>query len=332
MTTSAAHNLRVGQLVTVSGVSVAAYNGTFQVATTPSGTTFTYATLAGLTPFAQAGGSFTIAAAPGGATSSGNTVTLTTTAAHNITAGETITVAGVADATYNGTFTVNTVPTATTLTYTNATADIPASGGGTVSHTSGGTATGNSGASEDGNTVTITTRAAHGLQVGQSVTIDGVLVGGYNGTFTVASVPTAFSFTYNNPTGALAASGGGQVYTVTTTAAALITAANGGAGEFAPVAALVSATASGTTTGRLAGVANTPFTDGDNNTIQLSQPASATASGVSFSLSSARRNGDMAFWDKTLIQGSDRGFRLYDISNPASPGAPERLLVQRRLR
>ncbi len=319
MTTSAVHNLRVGQLVTVSGVSVAAYNGTFQIATVPSTTTFTYTTPTGLTPFAQAGGTFTIAAAPGGATSTGNTVTLTTTAAHNITAGETITVAGVADATYNGTFTVNTVPTATTLTYTNATADIPASGGGTVSHTSGGTATGNSGASESGNTVTITTRAAHGLQVGQSVTIDGVLDNGYNGTFTVDSVPTTNSFTYNNPTGGLAASGGGQVYTVTTTAAQLITAANGGAGDFAAVTPLVSATASGAVTGRLAGVSSSVLNGGDNNTLQLSQPASATASGVNLSLSSARRNGDMAFWGDTLIQGSDSGFRVFDISNPASP-------------
>ncbi len=472
ITTIAAHNLKVGQAVTISGLSVAGYNGTFQVASVPSATTFTYTTLAGLIPFAPLNGSFSIAASPGGATQSvpvaaspngalqtfaiaasptgatetGNTVTITTTGNHHFLVGESVTIAGVTDAGYNGTFTIDSVPNSTSFTYTNPTAGLAASGGGTVTsgkvtitttaphnliagnnailagigvagfngtflitsvpspttftytnpttglansgggiaggntlvtltttaaHTFtpgdsitvsgvgvagyngtftvstvpssttltynaaasglansgggtvaesvGGTATGLSGASEVGNTVTIQTRAAHGLQVGQSVTLDGVLVGGYNGTWTVTGVPTTTSFTYENPTAGLAASGGGQVYTVTTTAAALITAANGGAGDFAAVAALVTATASGTTTGRLAGVGNTPFTNGENDTIQLSQPASATASGVNFELSSARRNGDMAFWGDTLVQGSDRGFRLYDISNPASP-------------
>jgi hypothetical protein len=67
------------------------------------------------------------------------------------------------------------------------------------------------GATESGNTVTITTTAAHNLAVGNTVTISGVGVGGYNGTFTVASVPTATTFTYTNPTAGLAASGGGTV-------------------------------------------------------------------------------------------------------------------------
>jgi hypothetical protein len=58
------------------------------------------------------------------------------------------------------------------------------------------------GATEDGNTVTISTGAAgpvHRLQPGDVVTISGVPVAGYNGTWTVDAVPTTRSFTYTNP-------------------------------------------------------------------------------------------------------------------------------------
>ena len=63
--------------------------------------------------------------------------------------------------------------------------------------------------SETGNTVTITTDAATTFKVGNQVTISGDL-NGYNGTFTILSVPTANSFTYtdsiaNLPTYATAA-------------------------------------------------------------------------------------------------------------------------------
>src|SRR5205085_3485035 len=64
------------------------------------------------------------------------------------------------------------------------------------------------GATEAGTTVTITTNAAHGFVAGQSVVVAGVGVGGYNGTFTIAAVPTPTTFTYSAAAG-LAASGGG---------------------------------------------------------------------------------------------------------------------------
>src|SRR6266568_100381 len=65
------------------------------------------------------------------------------------------------------------------------------------------------GATENGFLVTITTTAAHGLAAGQSVTIAGVGVAGYNGTFPVAAVPDSTHFTFTAATGGLAASGGG---------------------------------------------------------------------------------------------------------------------------
>ena len=40
----------------------------------------------------------------------------------------------------------------------------------------------------------------HTLQVGDSVTIAGVAVAGYNGTWTVTAVPTSRAFQFTNPT------------------------------------------------------------------------------------------------------------------------------------
>ncbi len=65
------------------------------------------------------------------------------------------------------------------------------------------------GATEATNTVTITTTAAHGFGVGESVTIAGVGVAGYNGTYVVTSVPSSTKFTYTDATAGLANSGGG---------------------------------------------------------------------------------------------------------------------------
>ena len=70
-------------------------------------------------------------------------------------------------------------------------------------------AAGTAGATESVNTVTITTTAAHGLVVGQQVTISGVTVAGYNGTFTILTTPTTTTFTYTDASSGLANSGGG---------------------------------------------------------------------------------------------------------------------------
>ncbi len=71
------------------------------------------------------------------------------------------------------------------------------------------------GATELGTTVTITTRVAHLLSVGDTVTVAGVsaFFGGYNGTFTVTGVPTTTSFTYESTPGLVSPSSGGYVWT-----------------------------------------------------------------------------------------------------------------------
>lgn len=67
------------------------------------------------------------------------------------------------------------------------------------------------GATESGNTVTITTNTPHGLVAGQTVTVANVGVAGYNGVYTVLTVPLPTTFTYTDPNSGLAASGGGYV-------------------------------------------------------------------------------------------------------------------------
>ena len=55
------------------------------------------------------------------------------------------------------------------------------------------------GAAEVGNTVTINTTTPHFLHVGDSVTISGVPVAGYNGTWTVTATPFSTSFQFIEP-------------------------------------------------------------------------------------------------------------------------------------
>jgi hypothetical protein len=135
----------------------------------------------------------TIAASPTGAVENGFLVTITTTTAHGLAAGQSATIAGVAVSGYNGTFPVVAVPTSTQFTYIAGASGLAASGGGTSASA----------------TATIQTTTAHGLVVGQLVTTTGIGVAGYNGTFPITSVPDATHFAFTAPTGALAASGGG---------------------------------------------------------------------------------------------------------------------------
>lgn len=57
--------------------------------------------------------------------------------------------------------------------------------------------------------VTITTTAAHGFSVGQQMVVSGVGISGYNGTWTILTVPTTTTFTYTNTVLGLVPSGGG---------------------------------------------------------------------------------------------------------------------------
>jgi hypothetical protein len=135
----------------------------------------------------------TIAASPAGAKENGFLVTITTTTAHGLAAGQSVTIAGVGVAGYNGTFPVVAVPMATQFTYIAGASGLAPSGGGTSASA----------------VATIQTSTAHGFVVGQLITTNGIGVAGYNGTFAVATVPDSTHFTLIAPTGGLSASGGG---------------------------------------------------------------------------------------------------------------------------
>jgi len=66
-----------------------------------------------------------------GANRTNGVSTITTSTVHGCLAGQTVAIAGVTDATFNGTFAIVSVPSATTFTYTQAAAD-SASGNGTA--------------------------------------------------------------------------------------------------------------------------------------------------------------------------------------------------------
>jgi hypothetical protein len=134
-----------------------------------------------------------IAASPNGANENGFLVTITTSAAHGLSAGQSVTVAGVGVSGYNGTFPVVSVPSSTQFTYIAGATGLAASGGGTAASA----------------TATIQTATAHGLVVGQLVTTTSIAVAGYNGTFAIASVPDSTHFTFTATAGGLATSGGG---------------------------------------------------------------------------------------------------------------------------
>jgi hypothetical protein len=135
----------------------------------------------------------TIAASPSGATENGFLVTITTSAAHGLSTGQSVTIAGVGVAGYSGTFPIVSVPSPTQFTYIAGASGLAASGGGTAASA----------------TATIQTSVAHGFVVGQLVTTTGIGVAGYNGTFPITAVPDATHFTFTAVTGGLAASGGG---------------------------------------------------------------------------------------------------------------------------
>jgi len=108
-------------------------------------------------------------------TDSGNTSTATTAAAHYLPVGATVVVSGATvDADLNGTYTVVTVPSNVTFTFTTADVSDAAYTESTlqaVAHS--GTAAGLLTIVDSSTTGTATTSAAHGLQVGNQVVVSG---------------------------------------------------------------------------------------------------------------------------------------------------------------
>jgi hypothetical protein len=148
----------------------------------------------------------------------GHTVRINTPASAILPAvGDTVTIAGLSVAGYNGTFTVTRVGFRRFfyLVPTRGLAPVnpPPNPVGTYTDTTvaGSTAQPISSALETGpGVVTITSTLTP--TVGDTVTITGVTPGGYNGTYTVTDVPAAGTFTYNDPNNQLPPGTGGSVF------------------------------------------------------------------------------------------------------------------------
>ena len=210
ITTSAAHNLVIGQTVVIAGVNGATgVNGTFVVATAPTANTFTI-TLAAAPGVYTSGGVVTSPApAITGVLNQINAV-ITTAVTHNFLVGEQVTIAGVNGATgVNGTWTISAV-TANTFTINN-----PSASGTYTPGTSGGIVINpvfSITAATNAVNAIVTTNVTHDLLVGQTVTIAGVTGAGagLNGTWTVTAV-TATTFTINNTVAPGGVAAGGLV-------------------------------------------------------------------------------------------------------------------------
>ncbi len=101
-----------------------------------------------------------------------NVATLTTSSNHGFATGQTVVVTGIDDI-FDGSYVITAV-TSDTFSYARTT-----NVGGVTTAASG-----------TGSTATITTTSAHGLYVGESVTVAGVTPVGYNGTYVITGVTT----------------------------------------------------------------------------------------------------------------------------------------------
>jgi len=211
VTTNGPHGFSAGTAVTISGASPSDYNGNWTVASVPSSTTFT---ISGLNdyPRTPAQGSYSIARASASSfdislmtrTTGGGaneTVTVTTATAHNFTHGGSVTISGAdptTGAAYNNTFTISYI-SPTQFSFSVPITPSPSATGWTaqISSTAHPQITGVTLSNPATGTIEGSTSSAHGLHQGQTVTISGASNNKYNGTFTIASVPspTTFSIT-----------------------------------------------------------------------------------------------------------------------------------------
>ncbi len=216
-TTRSPHGLTVGQVVLVSGLVPAAYNGTVAIAAIPSTTQFSYALTNDPGVFTSPGQAKAIStgSAPrnprvatamlnatpvnivpydtdafGGTTrttsysTTNQRVSIVTSTAHGLSAGDQVTVSGVTPANYNGTFTVLSSGLTTTrpyrFRYTMTSNPGAYVSGGTAARAKG---TEVSALTWAGATASITTPAAHGLSNGQNITTYGMTLGNPPGSF-----------------------------------------------------------------------------------------------------------------------------------------------------
>jgi type IV pilus assembly protein PilY1 len=203
------HGCAPGDLVTISGLSVASANGPFHISAVNSGsTTFNYTYSTTVSTNKPANGA-TLSVTPciqtfpvSSLTASSTTATLTRSGSTGngqtgCYPGDTVTVAGASIAAYNGSWSVATA-SGSTLTYTTTTAP-----GGSAANATGTVMTFSAcnipmaQLAQTAGVATATYLTAHGCNVGDTITVTGASgAGGYNITATVTSVPATNQLTY----------------------------------------------------------------------------------------------------------------------------------------
>ena len=176
----------------VQTVSLRHFGGGNEVQTVTLGPGFSRAST--VQPLNVAIGAAPSATQLGGASQTGSVVTISTGAVgatHTLQPGDQVEITGVPVPEYNGIWTVETVPSSRSFTFTHPTATgLARTGGGNIRLLAPG-------ASAVGTTATIRTVLAHGRSVGDIVTI--TTGGGFAGTFPITAVPTPRSFQYELP-------------------------------------------------------------------------------------------------------------------------------------
>lgn len=257
ITTSAAHGLSTGQSVSISNASPSGWNGAY-VVTVTGATQFTYALASNPGAHVSGGQVSHPLSWVNSASWSGDIVTVATAAAHNLRSDQYVTISGILPAGYNGMYRI-TVIDATRFSFRRANPGAYVSGGlvalaGITGTIMAGTTTNIASTSwSTSGTVTVTTAAAHGLSIGQTVYINDVTPAGYNGVYAITSVPGATSFSFGLPNAGLTAGAGGLVAIAAPTSATISSAAwsstNGG------TATLTTAAAHGLANGQIINIA-----------------------------------------------------------------------------
>lgn len=214
-------NMVIGQQVTISGATNTPYNGTYLVTGVNANINFTVASTAtGTTSSATATtGQFAVTAISG----TGSTVTYSTASTAGLVVGQPITITGATTTGFNGTYNItaivantsfsvssNVTGTTSTATANSTLGNVVFTGtnsvyvGQILSISNANRAYAITAISGSGSAVTYSLSDTTNLISGQTITITGASVAGYNGTFTVGTVTPNVSFTVsgNSTTGA----------------------------------------------------------------------------------------------------------------------------------
>lgn len=178
--TSAAHGFVSGENVNISGIN-SSLDGGYRITSTPVSTQFTYTR-----------NRVTSRVITTKAMSPSNVATITTQSPHNFVVGERVTVRNV-DSTFNGTYTITAVPTATTFSYSRVSSFlVPTS-------VPSGTVDARTRVIKNrqlvGNEVILVTNNPHGALIGEQITVTG-LGAQFNGTYVVTRIPSLTSLVY----------------------------------------------------------------------------------------------------------------------------------------